>query len=75
MSADREWTVTVRDADGRRKSLTVLASEGKVVLVGPSGERSELAPLDVGRLRAALRDAVVASETPVDAPSPVPRVP
>jgi hypothetical protein len=30
-----------------------------VVLVAPPGETAILSPLDVGRLRAALRDAVV----------------
>lgn len=67
MAADHEWSVTVRDESGRRRALTVTATGGRVNLVGPSGEACELAPLDVGRLRAALRDAVIASETTVPA--------
>jgi hypothetical protein len=40
--------------------VTVFVSSDKIVLVAPPGEAAVLAPLDVGRLRAALRDAVVA---------------
>lgn len=39
--------------------MTVFVSSGRVVLVAPPGEAAVLEPLDVGRLRAALRDAVV----------------
>lgn len=67
MATERRWSVNVRDESGKRRAITVEASDGKVNLVGPSGEVSELAPLDVGRLRAALRDAVVASESTVRA--------
>jgi hypothetical protein len=35
-----------------------------VVLVAPPGETAVLAPLEVGRLRAALRDAVVTASEP-----------
>ena len=38
----------------------MFVSSGRVVLVAPPGEAAVLEPLDVGRLRAALRDAVVA---------------
>ncbi|MBE1497752.1 hypothetical protein H4696_004852 [Amycolatopsis lexingtonensis] len=41
--------------------MTVFVSNDKVVLVAPPGEAAVLGPLDVGRLRAALRDAVVAT--------------
>lgn len=41
-----------------------MAGEGKVVLMVPPGETAVLAPLDVGRLRAALRDAIVSAEDP-----------
>jgi hypothetical protein len=54
-----EWAVSCRDLAGRRREVTVFASEDHVVLVAPPGEAAVLAPLDVGRLRAALRDAVV----------------
>jgi len=59
MSARREWSISCRDIAGRRRDLTVFVSQDKVVLVAPPGETAVLSPLDVGRLRAALRDAVV----------------
>ena len=55
-----EWSIACRDLAGRRTTVTVLVSTDKVVLVAPPGEAAVLGPLDVGRLRAALRDAVVA---------------
>ncbi|MFL6145322.1 MAG: hypothetical protein ACJ72N_26120 [Labedaea sp.] len=55
----REWWVPCRDIAGRRRDLQVIARHGQVVLVAPPGETAILYPLDVGRLRAALRDAVV----------------
>jgi hypothetical protein len=54
-----EWSISCRDLAGRRRDVTVFVSSDKVVLVVPPGEAAVLAPLDVGRLRAALRDAVV----------------
>ncbi|PRX47143.1 hypothetical protein B0I33_106242 [Prauserella shujinwangii] len=54
-----EWAIACRDIAGRRRELTVFVSNDRVVLVAPPGEAAVLAPLDVGRLRAALRDAVV----------------
>lgn len=39
--------------------MTVFVRQGRVVLVAPPGETAVLNPLDVGRLRAVLRDAVV----------------
>lgn len=59
MSSHQEWSITCRDVAGRRRDLTVFVRQGRVVLVAPPGETAVLAPLDVGRLRAALRDAVV----------------
>ncbi|GAB3384830.1 hypothetical protein [Amycolatopsis echigonensis] len=59
-----EWTVGCRDLAGRRRDVTVfVSSDDKVVLVAPPGEAAVLGPLEVGRLRAALRDAVVATAT------------
>jgi hypothetical protein len=55
-----EWSVGCRDLAGRRRDVTVFVSQDKVVLVAPR-EAAVLGPLDVGRLRAALRDAVVAT--------------
>lgn len=62
--AAHEWTIACRDMAGRRKNVTVFVSEGKVVLIAPPGEAAVLAPLEVGRLRAALRDAVVGADDP-----------
>lgn len=59
MTNHREWSVQCRDVAGRRRDLTVFVRQGRVVLVAPPGETAVLNPLDVGRLRAALRDAVV----------------
>ncbi len=63
MNGQREWSVTCRDIAGRRRSVQVIATYGHVVLVAPPGETAILSPLDVGRLRAALRDAVVDAST------------
>ncbi|MFL6124088.1 hypothetical protein [Actinophytocola sp.] len=59
VTSHREWSVTCRDVAGRRRDLTVFVRQGRVVLVAPPGETAVLNPLDVGRLRAVLRDAVV----------------
>lgn len=59
MTVRDEWTVSCRDLAGRKRELTVFVSGERVVVVAPPGETAVLAPLDVGRLRAALRDAVV----------------
>jgi hypothetical protein len=59
VSTRDEWSIACRDLAGRRRDVTVFVSSDKVVLVVPPGEAAVLSPLDVGRLRAALRDAVV----------------
>ncbi|WP_199435537.1 hypothetical protein [Qaidamihabitans albus] len=59
MAVRDEWAISCRDIAGRRREVTVFVSSDRVVLVAPPGEAAVLAPLDVGRLRAALRDAVV----------------
>ena len=61
MAAQDEWSVTCRDLAGRKRVLTVFTNSGRIVVVAPAGETAVLEPLDVGRLRAALRDAVVAA--------------
>jgi hypothetical protein len=68
VSSHREWWVTCRDIAGRRRDLQVIARKGQVVLVAPPGETAILTPLDVGRLRAALRDAVVNAAEPEPEP-------
>jgi hypothetical protein len=59
MTARKEWSVDCRDVAGRKRELTVFASGGHIVLVAPPGETAVLAPLEVGRLRAILREAAV----------------
>ncbi|MDQ3579004.1 MAG: hypothetical protein M3443_15715 [Actinomycetota bacterium] len=50
---------------GRRREILVLPTDdARVVLVFPQGEVAVLEPLQVGRLRAALRDAVFALDDP-----------
>ena len=64
VTSHKEWSITCRDVAGRRRDLTIFVRQGRVVLVAPPGETAVLNPLDVGRLRAVLRDAVVdASQT------------
>lgn len=63
MNSHKEWWVTCRDIAGRRRDVQVIARHGQVVIVTPPGETAVLSPLDVGRLRAALRDAVVDAST------------
>lgn len=62
MNRQDEWSVSCQDLAGRKRDLTVSISQGRVVVVAPPGEAAVLAPLEVGRLRGALRDAVVAAE-------------
>ncbi|GGM72771.1 hypothetical protein GCM10012275_49260 [Longimycelium tulufanense] len=62
----REWLVSCRDAAGRRRDVTVYVRRGHVVLVAPPGETAVLVPLEVGRLRAVLRDAVVAAASDME---------
>lgn len=59
MSSQNEWVVPCRDLAGRKRKLTVFSSGEQVVVVAPPGETAVLGPLEVGRFRAALRDAVV----------------
>ncbi|MBO0840247.1 MAG: hypothetical protein J2O49_05460 [Sciscionella sp.] len=59
MNASNEWSITCRDVAGRRRELTVMVNADRVVIVAPPGEMALLAPHEVGRLRAALRDAAV----------------
>ncbi|OQO89585.1 hypothetical protein B1813_21940 [Saccharomonospora piscinae] len=71
MSARDEWAVPCRDLAGRRRDLTVFVNAGRVVLIAPPGETAVLTSLDVGRLRSALRDAVMsAGDLPDEDPDP-----
>ncbi|WP_197320193.1 hypothetical protein [Saccharomonospora sp. NB11] len=69
MNSRDEWAVPCRDLAGRRRELMVFVNAGRVVLVAPPGEAAVLNSLDVGRLRAALRDAVMLAD---DAPDVAP---
>jgi hypothetical protein len=64
VTSHKEWSITCRDVAGRRREMTVFVRQGRIVLVAPPGETAVLNPLDVGRLRAALRDAVVDASQP-----------
>lgn len=44
--------------------MAVYVQQGNVVVVAPPGETAVLAPLEAGRLRAAIREAVVAAAAP-----------
>ncbi|MGW3467360.1 hypothetical protein ACWDKQ_02545 [Saccharopolyspora sp. NPDC000995] len=59
MEPARQWHVSCRDVTGRRRDMSVLINQGNVVVIAPPGETAVLSPLEVGRLRAALRDAIV----------------
>jgi hypothetical protein len=60
----KEWSIACRDVAGRRREMTVFVRQGRIVVVAPPGETAVLNPLDVGRLRAVLRDAVVDATEP-----------
>lgn len=60
-----QWVAACRDVAGRRREILVLPTDDdRVALVFPPGEVAVLEPLQVGRLRAALRDAVFALDDP-----------
>lgn len=60
-----QWVAACRDLAGRRREILVVPADGdRVALVFPSGEVVVLEPLQAGRLRAALRHAMLALETP-----------
>jgi hypothetical protein len=59
------WAAACRDVAGRRQEILVLPTDDdRVALVFPPGEVAVLEPLQAGRLRAALRDAVFALDEP-----------
>ncbi|WP_228717570.1 hypothetical protein [Allosaccharopolyspora coralli] len=55
------WQVQCRDLTGKRREVTVSVDDGSIVVVVPPGETAVLSPMEVGRLRAALREAAVTS--------------
>ncbi|MEV0086640.1 MULTISPECIES: hypothetical protein [Saccharopolyspora] len=63
MEPTKQWHVSCRDVAGRRRDMSVFVNQENVVLIAPPGETAVLSPLEVGRLRAALRDAIVQAAT------------
>ncbi|MEU5850583.1 hypothetical protein ACWEV3_02810 [Saccharopolyspora sp. NPDC003752] len=63
MEPTKQWHVSCRDVAGRRRDMAVFVNQENVVLIAPPGETAVLSPLEVGRLRAALRDAIVQAAT------------
>ncbi len=61
MENDQEWHISCRDVAGRRRGLSVFANDDNVIVVAPPGETAVLGPLEAGRLRAAIRDAIVST--------------
>jgi hypothetical protein len=60
-----QWVAACRDIAGRRREILVLPTDDdRVALVFPPGEVAVLEPLQAGRLRAALRDALFALDEP-----------
>lgn len=59
MRVNQQWRVSCQDTDGQRRGMSVRVDQGEVVVVMPSGELTTLQPMEVGRLRAALRSAVL----------------
>lgn len=56
-----QWSVNCRDASGRRRALAVHSEPALVTVTLPAGETAAFTPTEIGRLRAALRDAAVAA--------------
>ena len=60
-SRPKNRLVPCRDVAGRRRNIVVFADGDRIVMTAPPGETAILEPVEVGELRAALRDS--ASET------------
>ncbi len=59
-TGSRQWLVPCRDVAGRRRDLVVrLTDDRRIAVLGPTGEVAVLGPLEVGRLRGVLRQAVL----------------
>lgn len=54
------WNVPCHDAQGHRTILRIELAENGVTITPSTAGRSDLAPLQVGQLRAALREAIIA---------------
>jgi hypothetical protein len=62
--ARRGYRVPCRDIGGRKREVIVFGEAGRVVLTAPPGETAVFAPLEIGPLRAALRDAAIETADP-----------
>jgi hypothetical protein len=58
--ARHDKLIDCQDLAGRRGQLIVFNDHSRVVMVTSAGETAVLTPQQVGRLRAALRDALLA---------------
>lgn len=59
------WLVVCRDFAGRKRTVLVTPTDdGRVAIAVPAGEIAVFDPLAVGQIRAALRDAVIATARP-----------
>jgi len=56
--------INCQDLAGRRGQLIIFNDHGRVVMVTAGGETAVLTPQQVGQLRAALRNAVLAPDQP-----------
>ncbi|MEU6261722.1 hypothetical protein [Saccharopolyspora shandongensis] len=63
MEPTKQWHVDCRDVAGKRRDVSAFVNQGYVVMIAPPGETVVLSPLEVGRLRAVLRDAIVLTAT------------
>lgn len=82
----RRWIVHGHDGDGRSASVRVAFGEHGVTMMPSCSGQIVLEPMQAGRLRAAIRDAIESidqpasaarriADTPVDRPMPKPRPP
>lgn len=69
------WTVHGHDQDGRSTSLVVGVCEDGITLTPKRAGPIVLAPLQAGRLRAGVRDAIVAMDQPGQAVRQIPPPP
>jgi len=58
-AGNQRLEVRCRDSSGKNQTLILHCEDGEIALTTPAGERLLLAPLQAGRLRAALRDLVI----------------
>lgn len=62
-----QWRLNYRDFVGRKRELTITSEPATVTLRLPTGDTAAFTPLEIGRLRAALRDAAVEATAAAEA--------